>query len=46
MAQWVKNTPTKAGGVGLIAGLGISPEEENDNPLWYSCLENLMDREA
>jgi len=28
----------------LIPGLGRSPEEENGNPLQYSCLENPMDR--
>ena len=28
----------------LIPGLGRSPGEGNDNPLQYSCLENLMDR--
>ena len=27
-------------------GSGRSPGEENDNPLQYSCLENLMDRGA
>ena len=42
----VKNPPTDAGDVALIAGPGRSPEEENDNPLQYSCLENLMDRGA
>jgi len=26
--------------------LGRSPGEGNDNPLWYSCLENPMDGEA
>jgi len=31
---------------GSIPGLGRSPGEENGNPLQYSCLENLMDREA
>ena len=30
---------------GLIPGLGRSPEG-NGNPLWYSCLENCMDRGA
>ena len=25
---------------------GRSPEERNDNPLWYSCLENSIDRGA
>ena len=34
------------GDVGLIPGLGISPGEENGNPLLYSCLENPMDRGA
>ena len=31
---------------GLIPGLGRSPGGRNDNPLQYSCLENLMDRGA
>ena len=31
---------------GLIPGLGRSPGGGNHNPLQYSCLENLMDREA
>ena len=26
-----------------IPGLGRSPGKGNDNPLWYSCLENPMD---
>jgi len=30
----------------LIPGLGRSPGEGNGNPLWYSCLENPMDRGA
>ena len=30
----------------LIRGSGRSPGEGNGNPLQYSCLENLMDREA
>ena len=32
--------------VGLIPGLGRSPEGGNGNPLRYSCLENPMDRGA
>ena len=32
--------------MGLIPELGRSPEEGNDNPLQYSCLENPMDRGA
>ena len=35
-----------AGDVGSIPGSGISPGEENGNPLQYPCLENLMDRGA
>ena len=31
---------------GLIPGLRRSSEEENCNPLQYSCLENSMGREA
>ena len=33
-----------AGDSGLIPGLGGSPGEGNGNPVWYSCLENPMDR--
>ena len=32
--------------LGLIPGSGRSPGEGHDNPLQYSCLENLMDRGA
>ena len=32
--------------LGLIPGSGRSPREKNDFPLWYSCLENPMDRGA
>ena len=32
-----------AGDTGLIPGSGRLPEEENVNPLQYSCLKNLMD---
>ena len=45
----VKNLPTHAGAtgdVGLIPGLGRSPEGGTGNPLQYSCLENSMDRGA
>ena len=44
----VKNPPAKAGDLrdeGLIPGPGRSPGEGNGYPLWYSCLENSMDRE-
>ena len=43
----VKNPPAKAGDLrdeGLIPGPGRSPGEGNGYPLWYSCLENSMDR--
>ena len=45
----VKNLPANAGDirdVGLIPGSGRSPGGGNGNPLWYSCLENPMDRGA
>ena len=42
----VKNLPAKAGDLGLIPGLGRSPEEINGNPLQCSCLGNSMDRRA
>ena len=31
------------GDLGLIPGLGRSPEEGNSNPLQYSCLKNPTD---
>ena len=34
------------GDMGLIPGSGRSPGGGNGNPYPYSCLENLMDREA
>ena len=34
------------GDLGSIPRQGWSPGEENDYPLWYSCLENSMDRGA
>ena len=45
----VKNPLANAGDIrdsGLIPGLGRSPGEGNGNPLQYSSLGNLMDREA
>ena len=39
----VNNLPANAGDAGLTPGSGRSPEEGNDNPLQYSCLENPMD---
>ena len=32
--------------LGLIPGLGKSPEEVNGYPFQYSCVQNSMDREA
>ena len=43
----VKNPPANAGDVrdaGSIPGLGRSPGGGHDNPLQYSCLDNLVDR--
>ena len=48
MALVVKNPPANAGDVrdvGSIPGLGRYPGGGHD-PLYYSCLENPMDREA
>ena len=42
----VKNLPASAGDVGLIPGLGRSPEGGNGNPLQYSCWDDPMDRGA
>ena len=45
----VKKPPANAGDVrdvGSIPGLGRAPGRGHGNPLQYSCLENLMDREA
>ena len=45
----VKNTPASAGDTGdtgLIHALGGSPREVYGNPLWYSRLENSIDRGA
>ena len=39
----VKNLPANAGDRGSVPGSGISPGEENGNPLQYTCLENPMD---
>ena len=42
----VKNPPANAGDMGLIPGLGRSPEERNGNPFQHSCWESLMDKGA
>ena len=41
-----KECACNAGDPRLIPGSGRSPGEGNDNPLYYSCLENSMDRGA
>ena len=41
-----KASVCNAGDPSLTPELGKSPEEENGNPLQYSCLENPMDRGA
>ena len=52
VAQLVKNplaileSACNAGEQGSISGSGRSPGEGNGNPRQYSCLENIMDREA
>ena len=49
LALLVKSLLANAGDVkdaGLIPGLGRSPGGGHGNPLWYSCLENLMDKGA
>ena len=42
----IKNLPANARDSGSILGSGRFPGGGNGNPLWYSCLENPMDREA
>ena len=47
MAQMVKNLPRmQETQVRSIPGSGRSPREGNGYPLWYSCLENSIDRGA
>ena len=49
MVLVVKNPPANARDVKdavSIPGLGRSPGGGQGNPLWYSCLENPMDRGA
>ena len=45
----VRNPPANAGDirdVGGIPGLGRFPGGGHGNPLQYSCLQNLIDRES
>ena len=49
MVLGVKNLPANAGDLrdaGSIPGLGRSPGGGSGSPLWYSLLENPMDRGA
>ena len=46
LRRWISGKEFKAGDVDLIPGLGRSPGDRNGNPLQYSCLGNLMDRET
>ena len=39
-----KESACNVGDPGSIPGSESSPGEGNGNPLWYSCLENSMDR--
>ena len=41
-----KESACNVGDLGLIPGLGRSPEGGHGNPSRYSCLENHMDRGA
>ena len=41
-----KETASNSGVLSLILGSGRCPDEGNDYPLQYSCLENSMDRGA
>ena len=45
----IKKPPTNAGDLrdtNLIHGSGRSPRKGNDNPLWYSSLENPIERKS
>ena len=42
----VKNLPANAEDMGSIPGSGRFPGERNGNQFQYSCLGNLLDREA
>ena len=41
-----KESVYNAGDLGSIPGSERCPGEGNGNPLWYSCLENPVDRGA
>ena len=44
MTQVGKESACNEGDPGSIPGSGKSPRKGNSNLLWYSCLENSMDR--
>jgi len=47
LSRWLSGKellPANAGDMGLIPRSGISPREQNGNPLQYSCLGNPLDR--
>ena len=46
VVQKVESLPAVQEGLGSIPGSERSSGEGNGNPLWYSCLENYMDRGA
>ena len=51
LLQWLRGkesacTARNSGDMDSIPGSGRSHGEENGNPLQYSCLEDLKDREA
>ena len=51
LPRWIRGKESAcsaeaAGDVGMIPGSGRSPGGGHGNPLWYSCLENPMDRGA
>ena len=41
-----RNLPANTGDAGSIPGSEKSSVEENDNPIQYACLENLMNRRS
>ena len=48
LPRWLsgKESAHNAGDAGFIPGSGRSPREGNGNPLYGSCLGNLLDRGA
>ena len=48
LPRWLssRESTCNAGDPGSVPGWGRSSGEGNGNPLWYSFLENPMDREA